>query len=580
MNIMSLILFVICSLVTVVFSNNNQINTVIVETPSGLIKGIQNTFPENGVQVNEFRGIRYGKAPIGPLRFRKPTPVEKWADTFDATKFGAACPQLELDFLPGYKKLDMSEDCLFLNVYVPKVLNPYKKLSVMVWIHGGGLSMGHAHEYDGGRIATQGDVIVVTINYRLGIFGFFALDHPAAKGNYGVWDQKLALQWTHDNIAAFGGDPGSVTIFGESAGGWSVNVQPMIPSNKGLFQRAISQSGAFDFGRTFTLKPKMLRKYAEDYANKTGCSLDDLYKFTHCLREVSVDELIDMTNPMKTNPVDRIPLETTSSGVVDGELFTDNPFRLLSDKTSDVAKFFKSIDFMGGTTSNEGSLLYMIAPPSFLEHFGFNMTEGIPSKVACVGIIAPFVELYLNNNPALKTQLCDFYTVDGSVAEQGLRVSELFGDLLITYPVVRMLEYHSSLGGETWQYRFSKTSPSPIGGPPPSWFKGSGHADELIFMFSSNPFTSPDASLSEDEKELSKHMINYWTSFAKSRNPNEGGEPVKWKQFTLKDRDYVNLDVPISADTFMASDSVQFWTELYQNYEFEASGGLNEHDEL
>lgn len=506
---------ILMSLFILGYSAEDNLQTAIVETPSGPVKGIKATFPETGDTIYEFRGIRYGQPPVGPLRFKKPIPVDKWRETYDATEFGAACPQMSFDFLPGFEKPYMSEDCLVLNVYVPKILEPSQKLSVMVWIHGGGLVFGHAHQYNGGRISVTGNVITVTINYRLGVFGFLALDHPAARGNYALWDQKLALQWVHENIAAFGGDPDSVTLFGESAGGWSVHVQSMIPSNKGLFQKAISQSGVFDFGRTSMLKQKKLLEYAKDLGNKTACPLDDMFDFVDCLRTKTFDELITATNLFTSMPNDQYTIQSRDTPVIDGELFTDNPLRSLVDSQSDVSQFFRSIDFIGGTTSNEGSLIYMTAP-GVQEYFGFNATESIPLKFICEGLISPYVKAFLGNENEAKSKLCKFYMTDGSIDDQSLRGSECLADILIVQPTIRMLEYHSSMGGNTYQYRFSKTSPVPVGGPPPSWFKGCGHADELVFLFPGKVLGTEDAILNADEEGLSKHMIKYWTSFAKS----------------------------------------------------------------
>ena len=159
--------------------------------------------------------------------------------SINATYFGAICPQVAED--PNNPM--QSEDCLFLNVYVPKAIDR-QGLSVMVWVFGGGFTTGYSHFYDGSRLTIEGDVIVVTFNYRVGLFGFLSLLHPSARGNWGLWDQKLAFQWVHDNILAFGGNRNSVTIFGQSSGGTSASYHSMIPSNRGLFQRVIAQSGS------------------------------------------------------------------------------------------------------------------------------------------------------------------------------------------------------------------------------------------------------------------------------------------------------------------------------------------------
>ena len=511
---MNLWLFLCClSLAITGYNTDDQIETVMLETPSGPIKGIKEIYAETGEPFYEFRGIPFGKPPIGPLRFKKSIPFGTWKDTLDATAYGAACPQNIPEFMPDLPRFRTSEDCLFINVIVPKVLEQNKSLSVMVWIHGGGLEVGFGHDDTSPRLSMEGNVILVSLHYRLGIFGFLALDHPAARGNYGLWDQKLALHWVHNNIEAFGGNPDSVTIFGESAGGYSTSLQSLIPSNKGLFQRVISQSGVHS--RILMRTSTEIRNYAKRLSIKSDCPIDDKYKFVDCLRDKSVEEMLEIGefySSLSPDVLERqVFFKSQSYPVVDGELYAENPIKQLEDETSEVSKFFRSLDFIAGTTSNEGSLLYMIIFPEMQEHYAFNLTEGIPHKVVCEALIAPYVELYLKNDETIKRKLCEFYYEDGSLIEQSRRSTYALADIMFTYPTVKMLEYHTGGKGKTYQYRFSKISPEPFGGPPPEWFEGCGHGDELLFMFKAG-----EADLTEEDKDLSKKLIQYWTSFAKA----------------------------------------------------------------
>jgi len=224
-------------------------STPQVKTRSGVVEG------KDDGKVKSFVGIPYAAPPIGDLRWKEPQPIAKWSGVKKATEFGFHCMQGNVFGDMVFHDPGASEDCLTLNVWVPdKHADP--KMSVMVWIYGGGFVAGTTSEarQDGYHLAQQG-VIVVSMNYRLGIFGFFV--HPelakesghSSAGNYGLLDQLAALKWVHDNIAAFGGDPGSVTIFGESAGSFSVSAQMASPLAKGLFQKAIGESGgAFSRG--------------------------------------------------------------------------------------------------------------------------------------------------------------------------------------------------------------------------------------------------------------------------------------------------------------------------------------------
>nr|XP_022305464.1 liver carboxylesterase-like [Crassostrea virginica] len=216
------------------------INAVEVKTPSGWVRGYEEKLDDS--QIFKFLKIPFAKPPVGQLRFQKPQPIEQWENVQGTSELPQSCPQWYFS-LPGFEDLTTDEDCLYLNVYVPGKISKERNLSVMVWIHGGGFMFGAASKYNPVALVTKGDVIVVTINYRLGLFGFLTMNDPLLSGNYGVWDWIEALRWVQNNIAAFGGNPNSVTIFGESAGGMAVSLLTLIPSAKGLFHRAISQSG-------------------------------------------------------------------------------------------------------------------------------------------------------------------------------------------------------------------------------------------------------------------------------------------------------------------------------------------------
>ena len=482
----------------------------VVQTPLGRIRGVQVTDKETGETLHQFRGIKYGKSPTGKRRFQKPEPVEKWSSEYDATKYGPACAQNTFAFIKDGSDIQ-SEDCLFLNIHVPGDVIPNQKLSVMVWIHGGGFLIGNGHNYDGTRIALGGNVIVVTINYRLGMFGFLALYHPASLGNYGLWDQKLALQWVHDNIASFGGNPDSVTIFGESAGGFSVSFQSIIPSNKGLFQRVIPQSGVAS--KIVYVKKKTTEKIAKLLQERTNCSAENYDNFVDCLRNVPTDVLLKASDYWQDQPTDRVSLEVMYGVSVDGDLLPKNPILLLQDPNSPQSQFFKTLDFMTGTTSQEGSLI-LIIPPSVQEQYGFNISESVPLDCLCKVVIKSFVDDFHDGNQKLQESLCRFYTSGGTQDDQSNRAADSYADFIFTQATADMLEFHAELGGgKTYQYQFSKLSPHPLI-PLPAWLKGSGHGDDLLFLFSFVYVDSVDEFTGND-KLVSQSMVSLWTSFAK-----------------------------------------------------------------
>jgi carboxylesterase type B len=223
------------------------------------------------------------------------------------------------------------------------------------------------------------------------------------------------------------------------------------------------------------------------------------------------------SNIFASMPDDRFILQGNYLPVVDGELYTDHPINKLEDKMSDVSLFFKSLDFMTGTTSNEGSLVLMMAP-SLQEHYKFNITEGIPSRFVCKAIINPFVKSFFNDESDVKQKMCEFYTVDTGISDQSMRATDIFSDIVFGYPTFKMLEYHTSTEGNTFHYLFSKTNDLHFGGPKPIWFKGCGHGEEVMYMFDIGTLlpSLESSELSAKDKEFSKRVIQYWTSFAKS----------------------------------------------------------------
>ena len=493
---------------------------ILVKTPLGPVRGLQVTDQNSGQTVYEFRGIKFAKAPTGERRFKKPEAVDPWTEEYDATKYGPACPQQLNDFLKDGSEIQ-SEDCLFLNVYVPRTLKPGVKHSVMVWIHGGGFVFGNGHSYRGTRISAVGDVIMVTINYRLGVFGFLTLFHSAARGNYGLWDQAMALEWVHDNIASFGGNPGSVSIFGESAGGMSVSFHAVRAANKGLFQRVIAQSGALS--KLEIVKRKASAKIISQL-EKTNCSSADMFTFVDCLRKVSIDDLLQATDYFAGIAKDKLSMDNIYGVSFDNDFFREHPLSVLRKPESEEATFFKSLDYMTGVCSQEGSGVYMVMTPELHELYKFNVTEGIPANVLCDAIIKPYVDWHYEGDEHILNTMCEFYTAsEGSMDDQSNRAADFLADTIFNVAAAELLDFHSSLGGgKTYQYQFSKTSPK-LFMDPPAWFKGTGHGEDLPFLFF-DEFAEKGGihdtmwggvTLSDSDKFAIDRLTALYTTFAK-----------------------------------------------------------------
>jgi para-nitrobenzyl esterase len=425
--------------------------------------------------VVSFKGVPFAAPPVGPLRWRPPQPAKRWTGVRPADRVGPICTQTYNPKDPGIGPLPMSEDCLTLNVWAPAERGP-RGLPVMVWIHGGGFinGSGAAPMYDGAVLARQG-VVVVTLNYRLGRFGFFA--HPALTaeapkgplGNYGLMDQIAALRWVRANIAAFGGDPRAVTIFGESAGGVSVNDLMVSPAARGLFARAITESG---LGREAAQPMAVAQRYGEAFAAKAGLS----HATAAQLRALTPEQIMKVGDP---------------------------------DALSD-----------GGTIA-DGVILPMSA------HQGF--ARGLEAKVPyIVGYNAVEFPIPPAALPAWYGRFPDFDAAErDKVAalypSREAYETQVISDLVFAEPARELARLHAAHGQPTWLYRFSILTPAAR-----KLFKGAPHASERQYVFGrldtfSWPTTPNDAA-------QSRTMIGYWTAFAKAGDPNGAGRPA-WPRY-------------------------------------------------
>ncbi|KAJ8321837.1 hypothetical protein KUTeg_000308 [Tegillarca granosa] len=272
---------------------------------------------------------------------------------------------------------------------------------------------------DGSTLALTGDVIVVTINYRLGIFGFLSFGGPPAVGNYAMWDQQLAFWWVKLNIADYGGNPDSITIYGESAGGFSVSLHALHPGNQGLFQRVISDSGV---GNSLVAYSRNIIKLVDDIGPLVNCtnrtvSLPQLY--LECLSNKSAIDLQTAMNTLSTTYTQDVQMSSPIGPVIDGDFLKDDPVKLLNDKSSQSYQFFRSLDVMTGVNSGEGFLV-LIFMNGYQPIFHFNIAQGIPTSFLCDHMIPSLTRSYFNNNPYVAKAICDYYKVK---AGNGNRIS-------------------------------------------------------------------------------------------------------------------------------------------------------------
>ncbi len=490
-----------------------------VKTATGLVKGLNSDDSDTCAWL----GIPYAAPPVGDLRWKAPQPAQAWEGVRDASAWEYACMQKESSFITEPKKGNKgySEDCLYLNIWRPKTQDSLRPLPVMVWIHGGGYTMGSG-KYPSGKLSEFGQVVVVTINYRLNVFGFFASpalrseDPNQSTGNYGSLDQVAALKWVHDNIANFGGDPDNVTIFGESAGGWSVCTMLATPLNRGMFSKAIMESGGCEASESLE------RGYekGKEIAQKAGCKLDDLA----CLRKAPAEKLVT------GGAGDVLKVGFPFLDHADGYLLTDSALAMMR------AGKFNHVPLMAGSTKEEVNMILFLRP---------GLSKALPSQYQSR------LERNLGLSEAEAKKAMETYPLEKYNNKPGQAFGYMLTDLALACPTFFGLESAAEQGMTAYYYRFDYR------GMNYGKYLKAFHSSELPFVF--NSFEQSPNTVFYNEKNLgpakalSKTMQGYWTNFAKTGNPNGPGL-LEWPKYSLDNQARQILDTTVKTE---ASDALQ-----------------------
>jgi para-nitrobenzyl esterase len=458
-------------------------DTPTVTIPQGTLAGTS----EDGVVV--FKDIPFAAPPVGELRWRAPQPAPGWSGTRDASQFGPICPQAARKDMPDLLK--KSEDCLTLNVWGAEPSAAAKR-PVMVWIYGGAFVQGGSAYpiYDGTDLTKRG-VVVVSINYRLGYLGFFAhpalaREHPSEPvANYGLMDQIAALKWVRANIARFGGDPDNVTIFGESAGGVSVNDLVTSPAARGLFARAISESG---LGLLPTPTLERAQSAATDFAARMGASGDDKAVLAK-LRGLSAEQIV----------ADQSANVRTLEPVIDGKIVPEDVSTAYAK--GDIAK----VTYLAGSNSNEATLMRMLGTN------GDGMIKGLGDQAA---------------------QIRAVYEQNGKISDEDF-ARQLFTDGLFASGAQGLAGFVAKNGEPAHVYQFAYVAD----GMRQLGQTGVGHGGEIVYVFgfrglADDPrFARFAGAITEKDRSISNMVQTYWTNFAKTGDPNGGGAP-QWPSYT------------------------------------------------
>lgn len=441
-----------------------------------------------------FKGIPFAQPPTGSLRWREPVAARPWSGVRNATEYGAPCIQ------SGAMGAHSSEDCLFLNVWTPKW--PMKSpTAVMVWIHGGGNFAGAGSDplFVGENLARHG-VVLVTVNYRLGVFGFLA--HPElskesshhVSGNYGLLDQILALHWVHDNIAKFGGDPGNVTIFGESAGSLDINVLMTSPLSKGLYQRVIGESGPVVAPPPMSAEEKKGEALAAKLKIADGSALKQLRALSSAELQQASGQGLAFLGP-------------TLGVSVDGWVFPEPPMKAFLDGNE------QKVGLMLGSNSQE------------LQRPFFPLATGLRGAIQ---------EQY----GALADRALKLYGLDGTSEPQpdpeyGTAMAQWATDSQFRCGSVAELVWHSAAGNPSFQFQFSRSAPGKesLGAP---------HGSEVAYVFGTLGAEQGTRTFDDTDRKISEEMQQYWTNFAKTGDPNGAGL-ARWPKFDSPARAYLDL---------------------------------------
>ncbi|XP_056396113.1 bile salt-activated lipase-like, partial [Hyla sarda] len=525
----------------------------VVYTEGGFVEG---TNKKIGIispdYIDIFKGIPFA-APTKVLE--KPEKHPGWTGTLKATDYKPRCMQANL--LQNDVRGEM--DCLYLNMWVPQAKKSVStKLPVMVWIYGGGYLLGGGQGanffdnflYDGEELALRGKVIVVTFNYRVGPLGFLSTGDANAPGNYGLWDQHMAIAWVKRNIAAFGGDPENITIFGESAGAASVSLQTLTPYNVGIIKRAISQSGVGLCPWAIERDPLI---WAKQVATRVGCPVNDTASLASCLKQTD-PKAITLAYQLALSNLD-YPLVhyLAFSPVIDGDFIPDEP-RNLFDNAANV-------DYLAGVNNMDGHLFAGIDVPDINRPLQRVTAEEVHKLVEGMTLAKGASALDMAYN--LYT---DSWGTNPDQEAIKKTVVDIETDYIFLVPTQEALALHymHAKNAKTYSYLFSHPSRMPVY---PSWV-GADHAEDLQYMFG-KPFVNKLAYRPQD-RNVAEAMIAYWTNFAATGDPSSGDSevPTPWLAYNTISGQYLEINNKITYKSMkqgLRSPYVNFWVSTYRS---------------
>ncbi|XP_069678276.1 juvenile hormone esterase-like [Periplaneta americana] len=525
---------------------------LIVETLYGPVRGTILTSARSNRPFFGFMGIPYAKPPVGDLRFKPLQPLEPWTEVRNATAEGPICPQKN----KWKVNAEGVEDCLFINIYTPKLPSGPSDtlLPVLFLIHGGGFLFGSGNQVAlGPDFMMDENVVVVSFNYRLGIFGFLSLQNSKVPGNNGLKDQTFALRWTKQNIARFGGDPSKITIAGSSAGGAAVHYQVLSPMSRGLFQRAIVESSSALYPWGFQL-PNENIELAFHVGKILGTNTTDKDELLRYLMGVPMEEFRKVTAN-----IDRLFLPTTEINTTDEEVFLpDTPINILK------AGNFNKVSYLTGVTSREGIMDTRPLKEELLLGDAQNKTESIVMNEFGMEESDPRV-------PEAAVKLRQFY-FGGSTNPTLLQLINLDSEVEFTrnvYCTIKLQAAKSTSPIYVYQFSFigyMNIYKDKFGG---SDIPGAAHADELAYLYNST-FSNKTFLPGTPEMDVSRRIVRLWANFVKTGNPTPEADPllqdITWPPLTQREFPYLDIDTNLTLKHNLLNNIMNFWDQLTRNY--------------
>ncbi|XP_049958538.1 cholinesterase-like [Schistocerca serialis cubense] len=531
---MQLNLSITATLAIVAFVTLCEGEDVLVTVQQGTLRGTTATSVYN-TSYTAFLGVPYAVPPTGKLRFLAPQPAGNWEGVRNASQYASDCVQQDGSG---------SEDCLYLNVFVPGVPQEGTNLPVMFWMYGGGFRGGSASDKEfGADFLVSYGVILITVNYRVGQFGFLSTGDAVAPGNAGLKDQRLALTWVHRNIARFGGDPQQVTIFGHSAGALSTCYHFLSPQSSGLFSRAIIQSSNFVVANP--LSTANARTHSFKLGAILGYETDDSQQLLDFLQSVNVTDLLVNDSLIQTEvekkQIIHHPWEPNIEPDVEGAVVTESPNQMLIDGR------FNNVPIMMGTTSAETGYILLGRP---------ELIAGLNKDFAAV--IGPSLHL-----PTVEQQteaawtVKDFYFGNNTIsADDPDTLIPFFEDFAWSDPNDALIKKVVEVSNLTlYFYVFDYRGDIVLTNP---W--GVSHGGELPMLFLRKD-TEYNLDPESEEDKVRRNMLRLWTNFAKYGNPTPEADPVVWQPYDLASHRYLLMQANFSIAHDPYGERMAFWRE-------------------